>query len=275
MVSAALGGLDSARTARPAALGPEAGADDIAAAGAALIAVTAAAERLDAAVRATALSRVAGLLGGGHGLGHAEAARVMDLADRLSVDRPADWTDRQRFGWLARAAGVRTREDARVPIDGSGALRPVAGLLSLAAGVFDDPAAGLAGLAEVIDMRRLADVIRTAPADDGGVRGRDVTLDDLRDEFRRLRGLPATAAVTTGGLREQARQARLAKAAQGRVIRRVTRAGLRDQAAIAGWLGQARRYLDAEPGADLTGEQRSALIGGLLDGRPPTRPLPW
>jgi hypothetical protein len=92
----------------------------------------------------------------------------------------------------------------------------------------------------------------------------------LQAEFRRLRNLPE---VTSQHLRELARWARQAKAAKGPLARQVTRADLAKQAATAGRVEQARRYLDAEPGADLTEDARSELIWDLLNGQVTTDAL--
>src|SRR5260221_2114046 len=109
--------------------------------------MVAAAEQLDAGVRATALGRVGALLGPGHGLDLARATAVMELADRLLQSVPPAWTDAQRFGWLAGQAGLRNRGNAALPNFGSRDHRPVTGrlvgLLELAAQVFDHSAPGL------------------------------------------------------------------------------------------------------------------------------------
>ena len=260
-VLSAVRALAYARLTLPPVPGPDAGTGDVVAAAEALNAMAEATDRLDAAVSETALGRVFTVLGPDHGLGLGQATRVMALADWLSLATSPDWTDAQRFGWLAQVVGVRNREDAARPNFGSRDQRPVArqlaGLLGLATEVFDDPFADPPGLDDVIDLRRLADIIRTAPVAEGGVRGRDISLADLRDEFRRLGELAATVVVTPRDLRDLARLGRLAKEAKGRVGRQVTRADLREQAATARRVERAQRYLDAEPGTDLTDEERS------------------
>ena len=153
---------------------PAADAEAIEAAATALNAMVDATERLDAAVRATALGRADALLGAGHGLDRDRATAVMDLADRLFGDYPPGLTDAQRFDRLASQAGVRHREDADAE-PGLAITRDSAlvGLLGLATEVFDDGARRT--WHDLIDLRRLADIIRTAPVAAGGVRGRDVT----------------------------------------------------------------------------------------------------
>ena len=120
------------------------------------------------------------------------------------------------------------------------AIARLVGLLGLATQVFDDRPADLADLT---DLRRLADIIRTA----SGAHVRDVTVADLMSEFRRAFLLLGTAAVTMPDLRELARLARLAKAAKGRVRRQVTRTDLIAHAMTASRVRDAERYLDADP----------------------------
>ena len=155
-VISALRELDRARTALVRPPGPASDTAAIEAAGISLIAMADATERLDATVRATALGRADALLGPGHGLDLARATAVMDLADRLFLDYLPGQTDAQRFARLAALAGVRNREDARVPNLGSRDQRPaiarLVGLLWLATQAFDDPRT--ADLADLTDLRR-------------------------------------------------------------------------------------------------------------------------
>jgi hypothetical protein len=242
----------------------------IAVAGTALHNLVDATERLDAAIRATALGRVDALLGRGHGLDLAQATAVMELADRLLRTAPPAETDVERFDWLAGQAGLRNRENARLPNYGTRDQRPVTrplvSLLRLVTQVFDDSAPRPAALDDVIDLRRLTDIIRIAPEGEGGVRGRDVELADLEAQFRHLNNLADADAVTTQDLRELARQVRQAKAAKSRYSRQVSRDDMSAMVTTYTRVRQAQLYLDAMPGADLAYFRRRQLIWNLLTG---------
>ena len=146
--------------------------------------------------------RVRALLSAGHQVPDLELARVVLQARSLGM--PA----RGEAAWLAglaREIGLDHQDSlpARAGhlVGGAGQARRLFRLLALAASVFAD---GGSDREELANLRRLVDLIRAGrPA--GGTGGAEVTLADLRAEFRRRYGLGGDVPVSTAGLRRLVR----------------------------------------------------------------------
>ena len=182
-------------------------------------------DRLTIRLRATTRGRADALLDPGHGFRRDQLTTVMDLADELiPADRRArvgeeDFfaparVDDENFSWLARWVGLHSQDDWPSRTVRQVANRPVLArlfaLLLLASRVYD----GNTGptLINVADLRRLADIVRAR----SGRQQLDISLDNLRAEFRRLHRLADGDPVSTEQLRELIGQVRLAKAALAR-----------------------------------------------------------
>ena len=181
--------------------------------------------------------------------------------------------DEENFSWLARQIGLHNQDDRPSRVVGRMADRPAMArlfaILLLASLVYDEGTRPT--LANITDLRRLADIVRAVRP---GQRQRDITLANLDHEFRSLHGLDAAAPVSTKDLRELVRQVRLAKTALAGKSglartggsRHVTHAHLEELLSASGRVEQVRAYLAAEPGADLDVQQRGELIWQLLRG---------
>jgi hypothetical protein len=196
---------------------------------------------------------VSALLGAGHQVPPIQIAKVVLLARSLGM--PAGGEAR----WLARLAhdvGLDHQDPrwGRVQhLIARANVTRLFGLLALATSVFGDGRADRAGLS---GLRRLTDLIRTGRAAGGG-EGAEVTLADLRAEFRRHYQLGDDAPVSMTDLRHLVELTGQAKGALPK-FRPVTREHLANAARAAtptveqtpsGWYvraGNAGEYRDEE-----------------------------
>ncbi len=225
-------------------------------------------ERLNIALRATTRGRADILLGDGHPFTLDQLTTAMTLAEEFVPVGQRTQADEENFSWLARQIGLHNQDGL------SGTVRRMAdrsvmaqlfALVLLVSQVYDGPARPT--LPNVADLRRLADIVR-----DPGQRQRDIRIDDLRDEFRGLHRLDPDVPVSTEDLRGLIGQVGLAKTAlarQGGLVkmpRHVTHGHLEELLRSGDRVRELRRYLAAEPGADLNAQDREDLIRRLLDG---------
>ena len=194
---------------------PALSTSEVAVAARAVMNLADATEGLKAVLRATAWWRAEALLGPGHGFTRQDAARVMDAADRLvPTGRPAR-TDAERFSWLASEIGLQNQDFLPSQLGRRVTRRPARARLFahllLAAEVQQADASEPIPLPELANLRRLADLVRARTA------RRNLTLDDLRDEFRAVYGRAANEAVTLPELRQLVRQVGQVKAIRGLV----------------------------------------------------------
>ena len=217
-------------------------------------------ERLSMALRATTRGRADALLGP-HSFTLDELTTVMPLAEglvpagqRAEMDEENFFSparmDQENFSWLARQIGLHNQDG---PI---GTVRRVAdrpamaqlfALVLLAFQVYDGPTRPT--LANVADLRRLADLIR----DGRYQRQRDVTVDNLRAKFRELHQiLDPAAPVSTEDLRELIGQVGLAKSVLAR----------------QGGLAEGDRAMSVTPTWKGCSRLAAGAAGAQLPGRP-------
>jgi len=207
------------------------------------------------------VARVRALAGRGR-LTEAEVTRVVNLAVSLGMPAGGEkgWLDAlARDVGLHRQDGLVVREARRVP--GGQHLSRLAGLLAVAALVFDD---GGAGRDELASLRRLADL---APGARGG--GAPGMLAGLQAEYRWQYSLADAVPVSAARLRELVTLTGQAKTAlpEGSPV---TRDQLAEQVAAA-WRRQARGHLSGNAGLRLGVAERRDLIVRMLGAARPRR----
>jgi hypothetical protein len=206
-------------------------------------------------------------------LGDDDLASAASVVDRLRATGagPADVPGAAYLRWLGGEVGV-------LPVDRAAAER-LFELLSLAGEALGDSPVGVADVAE---LQRLGDEIRTRPADQPGPRGDQLTA--LQAEYRSRLGLPASAEVSAANLRElvlMSRAQRLFGSGHGltdgqlaralRLAGRIHPAGAdpadRMTAAYLGWLAREVSPAPAPAGAGsgLTHVASASRLAGLLN----------
>ncbi len=240
--------------------------DDVAAAAAALRDAADATERLRTALRATAWWRAGALLGPDHGLSREQATTLMAMADRLVPAAYSRLPDAERFFRLASEIGLAKRASDVLNRDRVRA--QLFAFLRLAIQIWPDagarPAPAVPGapavadgpsLAELANLSELADLVHART-------GRpDVTLDDLRNEYREVHGLDANHPVSLSDLRRLIGQVGLIKTVEPGLV---NHASLLRLAKSERQVQQARDYLAAV--VNLTERERRDLIWNLLNG---------